>query len=62
MSDKDKELYFVLTVKQNSDGIEHELDINIEGYPLSATQDIQDIVKEDVDYLVEDLRRRVTRI
>ena len=59
---KEQELILNLRVTVNSAGIEHELDLNVEGYTKSKTQDIQDIVNEDIDYLVEDLRRRVTII
>jgi hypothetical protein len=57
-----QELKINLVVTVNSDGIEHELDVNTEGYTASNTRDIQDIINEDIDYLVEDLRRRVTII
>lgn len=56
------ELNINLSVKMNSDGIEHELALNMEGYSASAGSDIEDIIKEDIDYFVEDLRRRVTRL
>lgn len=58
MSDT-KELSITLTVKQNSKEIEHEVDVAIEGYNKSQIADIQDIINEDVDFFVEDLRRRV---
>lgn len=57
-----QELIVNLRVTVSSTGIEHELDLNVEGYSKSKTQDIQDIINEDIDYLVEDLRRRVTII
>jgi hypothetical protein len=57
-----QELKIDLTVTVNSDGIEHELALNMEGYTASQVRDIEDIIKEDVDFLVEDLRRRVTII
>jgi hypothetical protein len=54
------ELNVDLSVTVNSDGIEHELSLNMEGYTASQVRDIEDIIKEDIDYFVEDLRRRVT--
>lgn len=57
-----QELILNLRVTVDSKGIEHELDLNVEGYSKKDTQDIQDIVNEDIDFLVEDLRRRVTII
>ena len=54
-----QELIIDLKIKVNNDGIEHQLDLNVEGYTKSNTRDIQDIVNEDIDYLLEDLRRRV---
>lgn len=56
------ELNVDLRVKLNSDGIEHELTLNMEGYTASNIRDIEEIIKEDIDYFVEDLRRRVTII
>lgn len=58
----DKELSFTLTVKVNQEGIEHELDVVSNGYTKSETQDVRDIINDDVDYLVEDMRRRVMAI
>ena len=57
-----QELILNLRVTVNSTGIEHEPDLNVEGYNKQDTGDIQDIINEDIDYLVEDLRRRVTII
>ena len=57
-----QELKIDLSVTVNSDGIEHELGLNMEGYTASQVRDIEEIVKEDIDFLVEDLRRRVTII
>ena len=57
-----QELIIDLKIKVNNDGIEHQLDLNTEGYTSGNTRDIQDIVNEDIDYLLEDLRRRVTII
>lgn len=56
------ELIVDLRVKLNSDGIEHELALNMEGYTASNIRDIEEIIKQDIDYFVEDLRRRVTII
>ena len=58
----DKELSFTLTVKVNSKGIEHELDVLTDGYTATEQQDVRDLINEDVDYLVEDMRRRVAVI
>ena len=58
----EQELILNLRVTVTSKGIEHELDLNVDGYSKKSTQDIQDIINEDIDYLVEDLRRRVTII
>jgi len=55
-----RELSFTLTVKLDKKGVEHDLQMNVEGYTKSATADVQDIVNEDVDFLVEDMRRRVS--
>lgn len=57
-----QELTIKLTVTVNSEGIEHELETNTEGYNASKTRDIQEIINQDIDYFVEDLRRRVTII
>jgi hypothetical protein len=54
-----KELSFELSVKQTVEGIEHELDVNLSGYNKQTTNDIEEIVKQNVDYFVEDLQRRV---
>jgi hypothetical protein len=58
----DQELKIDLTVTVNNSGIEHELALNMEGYTASKVRDIEEIIKEDIDYFVEDLRRRVTTI
>ena len=55
----EKELSFTLDVKHTSKGLEHELSISTDGFNKSETQDITDIVNEDVDYFIEDIRRRV---
>ncbi|MEE8598554.1 MAG: hypothetical protein V3S69_03435 [Dehalococcoidales bacterium] len=57
-----QELKIDLSVTVNSDGIEHELALTMEGYTATNIRDIEEIVKEDIDYFVEDLRRRVTII
>jgi len=57
-----QELIIDLGVTVNSSGIEHELGLTMEGYTASQLRDIEEIIKQDIDFFVEDLRRRVTII
>jgi hypothetical protein len=57
-----QEVTIDLNIKVNSDGILHDLGITTEGYNASSTRDVKDIINEDIDYFIEDLRRRVTII
>jgi len=57
-----KELSFTLTVKQTSEGIEHTLEKQVTGYSRAGTEAAEFIIDNNVAYMVEDLRRRVTRL
>lgn len=57
-----QEVNIDLNIKVNSDGIQHDLGIATEGYTASSTKDVKGIIEEDIDFFIEDLRRRVTII
>lgn len=57
--DNKRELNITLNVQVTTDGVEHELTTSTDGYTADQTRDIQDIVNQDVDYFLEDIRRRV---
>lgn len=57
----DAELIFDISVKvNNSTGeVEHALEKSFKGYTQDEINTIQQIIDEDVAYLLEDIRRRV---
>jgi hypothetical protein len=56
---KESELIIQLTVKVYKNTVQHELYINADNYNYARKRDVEQIINEDVDYLLEDMRRRV---